>query len=286
MEELLEKIVTFLPAPHGDLDKPFKALIFDSKFDSYRGVVVMLRVFDGTVKIGDKIRLMSNNSVFQVTELGIRTPEDKKVDSLSAGEVGYLAASIKNIKDVNVGDTITLDSNPIKEPLKGFRKRRRWSLPASIRAKTRTSENLHNALDKLSLNDAALVYEPETSIALGSGFRCGFLGLLHMEVIQERLEDEYDLDLVCTAPSVVYEICFTDGHVERIQNPADFPKDRTKIKSTSEPFADVKIMAPKEFVGNIMTLCQNKRGEYKNMTYIDETRVELFLQDAPKRDRL
>ena len=276
VEDLLEKIVSYLPAPKGDPDKNFKALIFDSKFDSYRGVVVMIRVFDGSIRVGDKIRLMSNNTVFQVTELGIRTPDEKKVDSLSAGEVGYLAASIKNIKDVSVGDTITKDDAPAMEPLKGFRKTTPMVYAGLYPSENQDFENLHNALDKLSLNDAALVYEPETSIALGSGFRCGFLGLLHMEVIQERLEDEYDLDLVCTAPSVVYEVCYTDGHVERIQNPADFPKDRTKIKSTSEPFADVKVMAPKEFLGNIMTLCQNKRGEFKNMTYIDETRVELF----------
>ena len=275
IEDLLEHIVNDLPAPQGDDSKPLKALIFDSKFDSYRGVVILLRVFSGTVKIGDQIRFMSNNKVFQVTELGIRTPKEQKVDSLSAGEVGYLCASIKNIKEVFVGDTITLDNNPTSSPLKGFRKTQPMVFAGLYPSDNKDFENLHNALDKLALNDSALVYEPETSVALGSGFRCGFLGLLHMEVIQERLEDEYDLDLVCTAPSVVYEVVYTDSHHEFIQNPADFPRDKTKIKETYEPFAKVEIMTPKEFVGNIMTLCQNKRGEYQNMTYIDETRVSL-----------
>lgn len=274
--ELLEHIVTDLPAPTGDDNKPLKALIFDSKFDSYRGVITLLRIFSGQVKVGDKIRFMSTGKVYQVTELGIRTPKEQKVDVLQAGEVGYLCASIKNIKEVFVGDTITLDDNPTSTPLKGFRKTQPMVYAGLYPSDNKDFENLHNALDKLSLNDAALVYEPETSVALGSGFRCGFLGLLHMEVIQERLEEEYNLDLVCTAPSVVYEIIFTDNHKELIQNPADFPKDRTKIKETYEPFAKVEVMAPKDFVGNIMTLCQNKRGEFINMNYIDETRVSLF----------
>lgn len=276
VDELLEHIVTDLPAPTGDDNKPLKALIFDSKFDSYRGVITLLRIFSGQVKVGDKIRFMSTGKVYQVTELGIRTPKEQKVDVLQAGEVGYLCASIKNIKEVFVGDTITLDDNPTSTPLKGFRKTQPMVYAGLYPSDNKDFENLHNALDKLSLNDAALVYEPETSVALGSGFRCGFLGLLHMEVIQERLEEEYNLDLVCTAPSVVYEIIFTDNHKELIQNPADFPKDRTKIKETYEPFAKVEVMAPKDFVGNIMTLCQNKRGEFINMNYIDETRVSLF----------
>lgn len=275
IEELLEHIVEDLPAPEGDRSAPLKCLIFDSKFDSYRGVVVMIRVFEGQVRVGDKIQLMSNKNVYQVTELGIRTPIDRKVDTLSAGEVGYLAASIKNIKDVSVGDTITSAEKPTDAPLKGFRRTTPMVYAGLYPSENQDFENLHNALDKLSLNDSALVYEPETSIALGSGFRCGFLGLLHMEVIQARLEDEYDLDLVCTAPSVVYEVHFTDGRVEMIQNPADFPKDRTKVRKTLEPFAKVQVMTPKDFVGPVMTLCQNKRGEYINMTYVDETRVEL-----------
>ncbi len=275
IENLLEHIVQDLPAPEGDDNKPLKALIFDSKFDSYRGVIVLIRIFDGTIKVGDKIRLMSNGNIYQVTELGLRTPKEQKVDSLKAGEVGFLAASIKTIKDIQVGDTITSIDNPTDVPLIGFRKTQPMVYAGLYPSDNKDFENLHNALDKLSLNDSALVYEPETSVALGSGFRCGFLGLLHMEVVQERLEEEFDLDLMCTAPSVVYQVVFTDGTEEFIQNPADFPKDRTKIKETSEPFADVTIMSPKDFVGNIMTLCQNRRGIYDTMTYIDETRVEL-----------
>jgi GTP-binding protein LepA len=275
VEEMLEHIVTDLPAPHGDIQAPFKALIFDSRFDSYRGVIVMIRVFDGKISVGDKIKLMADGVVYTVTELGMRTPKEEKTEFLKVGEVGYLAASIKNIKDVSVGDTITGADNPTDKPLMGFRKSQPMVFAGLYPSDNKDFENLHAALDKLSLNDSALVYEPETSVALGSGFRCGFLGLLHMEVIQERLEEEYDLDLVCTAPSVVYEILFTDGHTEFIQNPAEFPKDHTKVKQTKEPFSKVEIMTPKDYVGNIMTLCQNKRGEYKTMTYIDETRVKL-----------
>lgn len=275
VEELLEHIVNDLPSPSGDDDKPLKALIFDSKFDSYRGVIVLLRVFDGQIHVGDKIKLMSNGNVYQVTELGIRNPKEQRTDSLKSGEVGYLAASIKNIKDIQVGDTITLEDNPTDSPLKGFRKTTPMVYAGLYPSDNKDFENLKAALDKLSLNDSALVYEPETSVALGSGFRCGFLGLLHLEVVQERLEDEFDLDIMCTAPSVVYQIIFTDGHEEFIQNPADFPRDRTKIKETLEPFADVTVMTPKEFLGSVMTLCQNRRGIYGTMNYIDETRVEL-----------
>ena len=274
VEELLEHIVKSLPAPSGDRTSPLQALIFDSKFDPYRGVIVLIRVFEGTIRVGDKIQFLSNGNVYQVTELGIRTPKEEKVDCLQAGEVGYLAASIKNIRDVQVGDTITLEGAQV-EPRKGFRKTQPMVFAGLYPSDNKDFENLKAALEKLSLNDAALVYEPETSLALGSGFRCGFLGLLHMEVVQERLEDEFDLDIMCTAPSVVYEVTFTDGTSQFIQNPADFPKDRTKIKETKEPFADVNIMTPKDFVGNIMTLCQNRRGIYDNMVYIDETRVEL-----------
>ena len=275
VENLLEHIVTDLPAPKGDVNKPLKALIFDSKFDSYRGVIVLIRVFEGQVKVGDKIRMLHSQDVYQVTEVGIRTPKEQKTDSLKAGEVGFLAASIKNIKDVQVGDTLTSADNPTETPLKGFRKTQPMVFAGLYPSDNKDFENLHSALDKLALNDSALVYEPETSVALGSGFRCGFLGLLHMEVVQERLEEEFDLDLMATAPSVVYEVEFTDGTIQYIQNPSDFPKDRSRIKKTKEPFADVKIMTPKDFVGNIMTLCQNRRGIYNTMTYIDETRVSL-----------
>ena len=259
VEELLEHIVKSLPAPSGDRTSPLQALIFDSKFDSYRGVIVLIRVFEGTIRVGDKIQFLSNGNVYQVTELGIRTPKEEKVDCLQAGEVGYLAASIKNIRDVQVGDTITLEGAQV-EPRKGFRKTQPMVFAGLYPSDNKDFENLKAALEKLSLNDAALVYEPETSLALGSGFRCGFLGLLHMEVVQERLEDEFDLDIMCTAPSVVYEVTFTDGTSQFIQNPADFPKDRTKIKETKDPFADVNIMTWKGVVGNIMSLCQNRRG--------------------------
>jgi GTP-binding protein LepA len=275
VENLLEHIVSDLPSPKGDTAAPLQALIFDSKFDSYRGVITMIRVFEGEVKVGDKIKLMSNGNVYQVTELGIRTPKEQKVASLKAGEVGYLAASIKNIKDIEVGDTITHAETPCDKPLKGYRKTQPMVFAGFYPSDNKDFENLHNALDKLSLNDSSLVYEPETSVALGSGFRCGFLGLLHLEVVQERLEQEFDLDIMATAPSVVYEVTFNDGHVEMIQNPADFPKDRTLVKETKEPFAKVSVMVPKDFTGNVMTLCQNRRGEFLEMVYVDETRVTL-----------
>lgn len=275
VEHLLEHIVKDLPAPQGDPDKPLKALIFDSKFDPYRGVIVLIRIKEGKVKVGDTIRLMHNDGIYQVTELGIRTPKEQKQDCLQAGEVGYLAASIKNISDVQVGDTITLDDNPTDKPMPGFRKVQPMVFAGLYPSDNKDFENLKSALEKLSLNDSALVFEPETSVALGSGFRCGFLGLLHMEVVQERIEEEFDLDIMCTAPSVVYEVHFTDGSMKMIQNPADFPRDKTKVRSTSEPFADVKVMVPKDYVGNVMTLCQNRRGEYDTMHYIDETRVTL-----------
>ena len=278
IDVLLEAIVKYLPSPQGDETKPLKALIFDSKFDSYRGVIIMIRVFEGEVKVGDKILFMSNNNIYQVTELGIRTPDQTKVQSLKAGEVGYLAASIKNIKDVSVGDTLTLADNRTEEPFAGFRKTTPMVYAGLYPSDNKDFENLHNALDKLSLNDAALVYEPETSIALGSGFRCGFLGLLHMEVIQARLEDEYDIDLLCTAPSVVYEVVFTDGTKKFIQNPADFPTDHTKIKETYEPYCKVEIMTPKDYLGNIMTLCEKKRGDYISLDYVDETRVSITFE--------
>lgn len=275
VENLLEHIVKDLPAPKGDINKPLKAMIFDSKFDPYRGVIVLIRIMEGKVRVGDTIRLMHNDGIYQVTELGIRTPKEQKQDCLQAGEVGYLAASIKNISDVQVGDTITLDENPTDSPLPGFRKVQPMVFAGLYPSDNKDFENLKSALEKLSLNDSALVFEPETSIALGSGFRCGFLGLLHMEVVQERLEEEFDLDIMATAPSVVYEVHFTDGSMKMIQNPADFPRDKTKVRSTSEPFADVKVMVPKDYVGNVMTLCQNRRGEYDTMHYIDETRVTL-----------
>ena len=222
IESVLEHIVEFLPSPTGDSTKPLQALIFDSKFDSYRGVIILLRVKEGRIKVGDEIILMSSGKKYLVTELGIRTPKEVKVDSLEAGEVGYLAAQIKNIKDIVIGDTITTSANPATNPLPGYRKINPMVFSGLYPSDNKDYEALREALDKLSLNDSSLVYEPETSEALGSGFRCGFLGLLHMDVIQERLENEYDLDLVCTAPSVVYELDLTDGRQIILQNPTNF----------------------------------------------------------------
>ena len=278
IDELLEKIVELLPPPSGDISKPLKALIFDSRFDSYRGVVIFIRVFDGEISVGDKIYLMASDISYQVTEVGIRTPNEEKVSTLKAGEVGYICASIKNIKDVQVGDTITHFDLRASSPLDGFRKMQPMVYAGLYPSDNADFEKLHEALDKLALNDSALVYEPETSLALGSGFRCGFLGILHIEVIQERLEAEYNLDLVCTAPSVIYKVVFSDGHQEDVSNPADFPKDRTKIKSVSEPYCKANIMSPKEYVGNIMTLCENKRADFISMDYIDETRVQIIYE--------
>lgn len=276
VSELLEKIIEVIPPPTDDDNKNLKALIFDSKFDSYRGVIVLVRIFSGVIKVGDRIKMMSTNFIYQVTELGIRHPKEEKVSSLSAGEVGYICAAIKNIKDIQVGDTIVIENDNDTKPVIGFRKTQPMVYAGFYPSENKDYENLHSALDRLSLNDASLVYEPETSIALGSGFRCGFLGLLHMEVIQERLENEFDLDILATAPSVVYKIEYNDGSIKSVSNPADFPKDKTKIKSTEEPFADVKIMTPVAYIGPVMTLCQNRRGIFDKMVYIDQTRAELF----------
>lgn len=273
--ELLEAIVNRLPAPAGDETLPLQAMIFDSKYDSYRGVLIEVKVQNGTVKVGDRIRLMSNGKSFQVEEVGIRTPKEQKTGSLKAGEVGYIGAQIKDIKDVEVGDTVTLDANPAKATLPGFRKLMPMVYSGLYPSDNKDFEKLREALEKLALNDAALVYEPETSVALGSGFRCGFLGLLHMSVVQERLEEDYGIDLICTAPSVVYELTLTDGTVEMIQNPADFPEDSSRVKKAREPFVKAEIMAPKDYVGPLMQLCENRRGVYQGMDYVDPKRVTL-----------
>lgn len=273
--ELLEAIVNRLPAPTGDETLPLQAMIFDSKYDSYRGVLIEVKVQNGTVKVGDRIRLMSNGKSFQVEEVGIRTPKEQKTGSLKAGEVGYIGAQIKDIKDVEVGDTVTLDANPAKATLPGFRKLMPMVYSGLYPSDNKDFEKLREALEKLALNDAALVYEPETSVALGSGFRCGFLGLLHMSVVQERLEEDYGIDLICTAPSVVYELTLTDGTVEMIQNPADFPEDSSRVKKAREPFVKAEIMAPKDYVGPLMQLCENRRGVYQGMDYVDPKRVTL-----------
>ena len=277
IHEVLEGVVRKLPHPEGDDSKPLQALVFDSKFDPYRGVIILFRVKQGKIKVGDTIELMSNSKQYLVTELGIRTPKEVKVDELAVGEVGYLAAQIKNIKDVKVGDTITLASNKALLPLPGYRKLNPMVYSGVYPSDNDDFEALRDALDKLSLNDAALVFEPETSQALGSGFRCGFLGLLHTDVIQERLENEYDIDLVCTAPSVVYKINMNDGSQIILENPCEFP-DPTIIKSSEEPYVKATIMTPKDYIGALMTLCQDRRGTYVDMVYVDDNRVELIYE--------
>ena len=279
IKDVLEKIVQEVPAPSGNNDNPLKALIFDSFYDSYRGVVVFIRIKDGCVKVGDKIHLMTNNQDYVVTELGIRTPKEIKSDALYCGEVGYLCAQIKDIKDVMVGDTITKTDNPAKEKLPGYRKITPMVYCGIYPTDSQKYEDLKVALEKLCLNDASLVYEPETSQALGFGFRCGFLGLLHMDVIQERLEREYGLDLILTAPSVIYKVNLTSGEQITLTNPSDLPEP-SKVSSIEEPFVAVEIMTPKEFVGPLMQLCQDRRGVYKDLEYFDDTR-NILKYDMP-----
>ncbi len=275
VEEVLERIVTDIPAPKADADAPLKALIFDSYYDSYKGVIIYVRVKDGQVKVGDTIRLMATGSEFTVTETGYMTT-DKLVNTglLSAGEVGYIAASIKSIGDTQVGDTVTLADRPCDEPLPGYRKVNPMVFSGIYPADGAKYGDLREALEKLQLNDAALSFEPETSVALGFGFRCGFLGLLHMEIIQERLEREYDLDLITTAPSVIYKVTLTDGSVQFIDNPTNYP-DPSLISLAEEPMVKADILVPQEFVGNVMELCQDRRGTFKDMQYLDDTRVTL-----------
>ncbi len=274
IEDVFEAIVRDVPPPEGDERAPLKALVFDSFYDSYKGAIPMIRIFDGCVKKGDIIRLVSNNKKFEVVEVGIFKPEMKTVDKLMAGDVGYLCASIKAVRDVQVGDTITLEKNPVKEALPGYKKVLPMVYCGLYPAEGENYEDIKDALEKLQLNDAALVFEPETSVALGFGYRCGFLGLLHLEIIQERLDREFDLDLIATAPSVVYKIIKTDGTTSFVQNPTNLPPV-TSIRDFLEPFVDAKIFVPKNFVGNVMELCQSKRGIFKHMSYIDESRVKL-----------
>ena len=269
--EMLERVVELIPAPDGDPNAPLKALIFDSYYDSYRGVVVLIRIKEGTVKVGDEILLMQSGKKYTVTELGIRTPKDLPVAELDSGEVGYLCATIKDIKDVFPGETVTLASNPSEKPLPGYRKINPMVYCGLYPVDSQKYNDLKEALAKLSLNDSSLTYEPESSEALGFGFRVGFLGLLHMDVIQERLEREYNLNLILTAPSVKYRINLSDGTSKMIDNPSEMP-DASKIKSIEEPFVDAEIMTPKEFVGPIMQLCQERRGIYQDLIYFDDTR--------------
>ena len=272
VRDVLEEVVAKIPEPSGDENKSLKALIFDSYYDSYRGVVILIRVFDGSVKVGDEILFMANGLKYQVTEVGIRTPNENQTDVLTAGEVGYLCAQIKDIKDVFVGDTVTLSNNPCGKPLEGYRKLNPMVYCGLYPVDTKKYEDLKEALEKLSLNDSALEFEPENSQALGFGFRCGFLGLLHMDVVQERLEREYNLDLILTAPSVIYRVNLTDGTTIEIDNPASMP-DLTKIKSIEEPYVNASIMTPESYVGDVMKLCQDKRGVYTSMEYFDATRM-------------
>ena len=275
VEEVLERIVTDIPAPSGDGEAPLKALIFDSIYNDYKGALAYVRIKDGTVKVGDEIRLMSTNKHFTVTEVGYFEPgKYEPANELSAGEVGYIAASIKSLSDIRVGDTITNNENPADEPLPGYKKVNPMVYCGLYPMDGSDYENLKVALEKLQLNDAALEYEPETSTALGSGFRCGFLGLLHLEIIEERLDREFDLSLITTAPSVIYKVYKTDGEVVEIYNPSDLPP-QTQINKIEEPYVDASIMVPKDFVGNVMTLCQDRRGIYVDMQYLDENRVTL-----------
>ncbi len=274
VHELLEAIVKGVPAPHGDLNAPLKALIFDSYYDPYRGVIVLVRIKDGSVKVGDKIRLMQANKEYQVIELGIRTPKEVKTSVLEAGQVGYIAAQIKDIKDVHPGDTVTLVDNPASEALPGYRIMNPMVYCGLYPVDSDDYQALKDALEKLTLNDASLQFIPETSQALGFGFRCGFLGLLHMDVVQERLEREYNLDLILTAPSVIYHVHMTDGEVINLDNPSKLP-DASKISFIEEPYIRANIMTPKEYIGPIMELCRERRGIYENLDYFDDTRMIL-----------
>ena len=272
--DILEAIVNKVPAPPDKSDEPTRALIFDSRFDAYKGAIAYVRVKEGTIKAKDTIRMMHDNKDFDVTELGIFTPNLVPVQELPCGSVGCIAASIKNVKDCHVGDTVTLANNPAPEPLPGYRKAVSMVYCGLYPTESKDYENLRDALEKLQLNDAALEYEAETSLALGFGFRCGFLGLLHMDVIQERLEREYNLTLITTAPSVNYKVYKTNGEMLEVDNPAKLPPP-TEIDYIEEPYVKATTIVPKDFVGTIMELSQDKRGEYQSMEYLDETRVSV-----------
>ena len=278
VDEVLERIVTDLPAPTGDENAPLQALIFDSIYDNYQGAIAYVRIKNGTVRVGDKIRLMASDKTFTVTEVGYFEPGTYlPADKLEAGEVGYIAASIKSLSDIRVGDTITLDQNPAQEPLPGYKKVNPMVYCGLYPVDGSDYENLKVALEKLKLNDAALEYEPETSAALGFGFRCGFLGLLHLEIIEERLDREFNLSLITTSPSVIYKVYKTDGTMCEIYNPSDLPPT-DEISRIEEPFVEAEILTPKEYVGNLMEICQNRRGIYIDMKYLDPTRVTLVYE--------
>ena len=275
VDQVLEEIVKKVPAPTGDLTAPLKALIFDSKYDDYRGVVLSVRVFEGTVKKGDKIRLMNSGTEYEVAEVGINSPKPLARDVLMAGDVGYITAAIKDIKDTRVGDTVTDANNPTAKPLEGYRQMTPMVYAGLYPTDNAKFNDLRDALEKLQLNDAALTFEPESSQALGFGFRCGFLGLLHMDVIQERLEREFNLDLITTAPSVTYHVDLADGTTKEVENPAEMP-DASSIKDIKEPYVKASIMVPNDYVGPVLELCQRKRGILETMEYLSDTRVNVI----------
>ncbi|WP_332634505.1 translation elongation factor 4 [Halalkalibacter flavus] len=277
IEEILEQVVEKVPAPQGDPEAPLKALIFDSLYDSYRGVVAYIRIVEGTVKPGQKIRMMATGKEFEVNEIGVFTPKAEKRDELTVGDVGFLSAAIKNVGDTRVGDTITSAANPAPEPLPGYRRMNPMVYCGLYPIDTNEYNDLREALERLELNDASLQYEPETSQALGFGFRCGFLGLLHMEIIQERIEREFGITLITTAPSVIYRVKTTNGEEIRIDNPSNMP-DAQKIDDVEEPYVKAQIMVPNDFVGSVMELCQGKRGIFIDMQYLDANRVQIVYE--------
>ncbi len=274
IDELLTKIIEVIPSPTGSKNNKLQALIFDSLFDSYKGVIISIRVMEGEVKVGDCIKMMETGAVYDVVGLSINTPKEKSVTSLKAGEVGYLSASIKSISDVHVGDTITLEDNPAENRLPGYKPMKPMVYSGIYPIESNKFEDLREALEKLKLNDAALTFEPETSKALGFGFRCGFLGLLHMEIIEERIEREFNIDIIATSPSVVYEVILTDGSKVMIDSPSKMPK-REVIKTTIEPYVKCNIFTPSEYIGPLMELCQDKRGTFVNIDYLDTSRVTI-----------
>ena len=277
VDKLLDAVIDKIPSPKGDKNNKLKALIFDSVFDSYKGVIVHIRIVDGVLTNKDKIRFMSNNSSYDITELGYTTPKIVNVDKLQAGDVGYLCASIKNISDIKIGDTITLDNDPCIEPLKGYEDVKPMVYSGIFPVETREYDLLKDALEKLAINDASLTFVPETSKALGFGFRCGFLGLLHMDIIKERLEREFNLNIILTAPSVIYNVCLTNKDMVSISNPSELPPIE-KISYIEEPYIKTNIFTPTDYIGPIMELCENKRGTFKNMEYINETRVNIHYE--------
>ncbi|MCM3387990.1 translation elongation factor 4 [Ureibacillus chungkukjangi] len=277
IEDILEQIVEKVPAPTGDPEAPLQALIFDSVYDAYKGVIISIRIVNGTVKPGDKIRMMATGAEFEVIEVGVHTPKSVPQAELTVGDVGYLTASIKNVGDTRVGDTVTFASRPAETPLEGYRKLNPMVYCGLYPIDTARYNDLREALEKLELNDSALQYEPETSQALGFGFRCGFLGLLHMEIIQERIEREFNIDLITTAPSVIYDVHLTDGEIIKVDNPSMMP-DPQKIDRIEEPYVKATIMVPNDYVGAVMELCQMKRGNFMTMDYIDTSRVSIIYE--------